>query len=73
MISIDEARKAIKNGELLVYPTDTLWGIGCDPFNETAVKKLFEIKGKRENGLRAYRIDLGLKLMMRLLRTVRMI
>ena len=43
MISIDEARKAIKNGELLVYPTDTLWGIGCDPFNETAVKKLFEI------------------------------
>ena len=51
MISVDEARKAIKNGELLVYPTDTLWGIGCDPFNETAVKKLFEIKGKRENGL----------------------
>ncbi len=51
MISITEARKAILNGEIVVYPTDTVWGMGCDPFNQDAVEKLFEIKGKEEEGL----------------------
>lgn len=41
---IKEAVSALKNGELIVYPTDTLYGIGADIFNEDAVKKVFEIK-----------------------------
>ena len=51
MISIEEAREAIRNGGIVIYPTDTVLGIGCDPFNQTAVDKLFEIKGKQSDGL----------------------
>ena len=51
MISIEEAREAIRNVEIVIYPTDTVLGMGCDPFNQTAVDKLFEIKGKQSEGL----------------------
>ena len=51
MVSIGEARKALQNGKLLVYPTDTVWGMGCDPSNQKAVDKLFEVKGKKQNGV----------------------
>jgi len=51
MISIKKAIQAINDGQIIVYPTDTVWGMGCDPFNQKAVNKLFEIKGKKEKGL----------------------
>ena len=51
MITINLARKAIQNGEIVVYPTDTVFGMGCDAFNQDAVEKLFELKGKKEAGL----------------------
>lgn len=51
MTSIREARNALKNGSLIIYPTDTVWGIGCDPFNQESVDNLFKIKGKKENGV----------------------
>ena len=51
MTSINEARNALKNGSIIIYPTDTVWGIGCDPFNQVSVDNLFKIKGKREEGL----------------------
>ena len=51
MIAIKEARMALKEGEIIVYPTDTVWGIGCDPFNQKAVDRLFKVKGKKENGV----------------------
>jgi len=34
----------LKNGGLILYPTDTLWGIGCDANNEEAVKKIYTLK-----------------------------
>ena len=34
----------LNNGGLILYPTDTVWGIGCDATNENAVKKIFELK-----------------------------
>lgn len=34
----------LKNGGLILYPTDTIWGIGCDATNEDAVKKIYELK-----------------------------
>jgi len=43
----NEIRKAIrllKQGELIVYPTDTLYGLGADIFNEEAIKKVYEVK-----------------------------
>ena len=39
---------SLKNNGTILYPTDTVWGIGCDATNEKAVSKIFEIK-KREN------------------------
>jgi len=47
----DEVKKAIevmKAGGVILYPTDTVWGIGCDATNAEAVKKIYEIK-KRED------------------------
>ncbi|HEY8140450.1 MAG TPA: L-threonylcarbamoyladenylate synthase [Nitrososphaera sp.] len=45
---ISECSKAIKNGAVVVFPTDTVYGIGCDPANEAGVKRIFEIKGRDE-------------------------
>jgi L-threonylcarbamoyladenylate synthase len=41
---IEKASEVIKAGGVILYPTDTIWGLGCDPNNEKAVKKLIEIK-----------------------------
>ena len=43
---------ALESGETILYPTDTVWGIGCDALSDNASKKIFELK-KRDysNGL----------------------
>ena len=43
---------ALESGETILYPTDTVWGIGCDALSDNATKKIFELK-KRDysNGL----------------------
>lgn len=41
---IKAAAEAIKNGEVILYPTDTVWGIGCDVRNQQAVNKIISIK-----------------------------
>ena len=44
-----EIRKVIevlRKGETILYPTDTVWGIGCDATNEKAVEKVFQIKSR---------------------------
>tara|TARA_B100000686_G_scaffold71952_1_gene77670 strand:- start:2871 stop:3446 length:576 start_codon:yes stop_codon:yes gene_type:complete len=51
MISIDKAREALRDGRIIVYPTDTVWGMGCDPYNQHAIDRLFELKGKKLDGL----------------------
>ena len=38
----------MKAGKIFIYPTDTVYGIGCDSTNDTAVAKIHEIK-RREN------------------------
>src|SRR5215208_4325195 len=38
----------VNNGGVVVYPTDTIYGIGCDPYNDLAVKRIFTIKGRDE-------------------------
>jgi len=45
---INKAIEILQNGGLILYPTDTVWGIGCDATNENAVKKVYELK-KRED------------------------
>lgn len=39
---------ALRTGGLILYPTDTIWGIGCDATNEEAVKKVFALKQRPE-------------------------
>lgn len=46
---ISEAVKVLKDGGVILYPTDTVWGIGCDATNEKAVQKVFEIKKRSES------------------------
>ena len=41
---IHNAFEVIKNGGIILYPTDTVWGIGCDATNEEACQKVMEIK-----------------------------
>ena len=43
-----ECASIVKDGGIVVYPTDTVYGIGCDPYNEKAVTKIFEIKSRNE-------------------------
>ena len=45
---IKKALEVLKNGGIILYPTDTIWGIGCDATNEIAVQKIYNIK-KRED------------------------
>lgn len=45
---IVEAVKVLREGGVILYPTDTVWGIGCDATNEKAVAKVFEIKRRSE-------------------------
>ena len=42
--SIIQAAHWLKQGQLLAYPTESVWGIGCDPFNQQAVIQLLTIK-----------------------------
>ena len=41
---IKDALEVLKSGGLILYPTDTVWGIGCDACNEEAVQKVFALK-----------------------------
>lgn len=46
---IQNALNALKNGEIILYPTDTVWGIGCDATNYEAVEKIYELKRRKES------------------------
>lgn len=41
---IEKASKVIRNGGIVIYPTDTVYGIGCDPYNKKSVEKIYQIK-----------------------------
>ena len=45
---INNAIEVLKKGGVILYPTDTIWGLGCDARNKEAVNKLFKIKKRAE-------------------------
>lgn len=47
--SINSSYFNLKDGGIIIYPTDTVWGIGCDATNENAVTKIFHIKKREES------------------------
>ena len=47
-VDIQIASKAINDGAIVVFPTDTVYGLGCDPYNHDAVTSLYEIKKRKK-------------------------
>jgi L-threonylcarbamoyladenylate synthase len=41
--------KILREGGIILYPTDTIWGLGCDATNQSAVEKIFSIKERHES------------------------
>lgn len=60
----DEIKKAcevMRGGGVILYPTDTVWGIGCDATNEEAVKRVFEIKRRADSKAMLVLVDSPVK------------
>ena len=45
---IEKAVEIIENGGVIIFPTDTVYGIGCNPYDANAVKKIYEIKSREK-------------------------
>lgn len=45
-LTVAETAKAISSGLIVAYPTEGVWGLGCDPFNESAVLNLLALKSR---------------------------
>ncbi len=46
---IEQCLKTLQSGGIILYPTDTVWGLGCDATNEEAVNKIIALKNRPEN------------------------
>ena len=46
---LNEALKVLRDGGVILYPTDTVWGVGCDATNPLAVSKVYEIKKRSDS------------------------
>lgn len=47
--SLDEAKTVLQQGGIIAYPTEAIYGLGCDPFNREAVQRLFHLKQRPLN------------------------
>lgn len=59
---IKKACEILSKGGIIVYPTDTIWGIGCDATNEEAVKKIYAIKQRADSKSMLVLLDSSAKL-----------
>ncbi|MBQ6983710.1 MAG: threonylcarbamoyl-AMP synthase [Paludibacteraceae bacterium] len=57
-----EALRVLRNGGVIVYPTDTVWGIGCDATNEEAVQRIYALKRRADSKSMLVLIDSPAKL-----------
>jgi len=46
---LQQALETLKKGGLILYPTDTVWGIGCDAQNEDAIRRIFRLKQREDS------------------------
>ena len=46
---LQSSLEVLHQGGILLYPTDTVWGIGCDATNESAIAKIFELKKRADS------------------------
>ena len=62
---IEKIVQVIEKGGIVIFPTDTVYGIGCNPYNENAVKKIYEIKSRtklKSLPVLAYSLDIVKKI-----------
>jgi len=59
---IKKACEVLHKGGLILYPTDTIWGIGCDATNEEAVKKAYQLKRRADSKAMLILMDSSAKL-----------
>lgn len=59
---IRQAVAVLKQGGVILYPTDTVWGIGCDATNPEAVKKVYEIKHRDDSKAMICLVDSDVRL-----------
>jgi len=48
ILTVQQAADRLKEGEIIAYPTEAVYGLGCDPANEHAVRKILSLKSRRE-------------------------
>jgi L-threonylcarbamoyladenylate synthase len=46
---VEKAIDQLRNGGIILFPTDTIWGVGCDATNEAACQKIMDLKQRPEN------------------------
>ena len=61
---IKKACEVMQEGGIILYPTDTIWGIGCDATNEDAVQRVYELKRRADNKAMLVLMDSSAKLNM---------
>lgn len=59
---IKKAIEVLRSGGVILYPTDTVWGLGCDATNENAVKRIFEIKKRADKKAMLVLVDTAAKI-----------
>ena len=59
---IQQALKVLREGGIIVYPTDTVWGIGCDATNAEAVAKIYALKKREDSKSMLVLLDSAAKL-----------
>jgi len=59
---LQEAVRVLREGGVIVYPTDTVWGIGCDATNAEAVKKIYALKQREDSKSMLVLLDSAAKL-----------
>ena len=58
---IKKACQVMREGGVILYPTDTIWGIGCDATNEDAVRRVYEIKQRADSKAMLVLVDSAVK------------
>lgn len=58
---IKEACRVMREGGVILYPTDTIWGIGCDATNEEAVRRVYQIKQREDSKAMLVLVDSAVK------------
>lgn len=58
---IKKACQVMREGGVILYPTDTIWGIGCDATNEEAVRRVYEIKRRADSKAMLMLVDSAVK------------